>query len=293
MGNKIWFNGKLLEEQEIRISPFDHGFLYGDGVFEGIRAYNGRIFKCWEHIDRLYESAHTLMINIPLTQKEMATACKEALKANNLRDAYIRLVVSRGPGDLGIDPRRCKGAPTICIIATALALYPAELYQKGLRVVTSNTRRIPVESFNPRVKSLNYLNNIMGKIEANNYGVPEAIMLGEGGVVCECTADNIFTIKDGKVVTPPTWLPILNGITRSTVLDLCAKMGIPAAECPFTLHDVYNADELFLTGTGAELIPVIEVDGRKINDGTPGPIFKKILDAFREYANANGEPIYE
>jgi len=289
----IWFNGELLEEKDIRISPFDHGFLYGDGVFEGIRAYNGRIFKCWEHIDRLYESAHTLMIDIPLSKKEMVEAMKKTLRANELRDAYIRLVVSRGRGDLGIDPRRCDRGPTIVIITTGLALYPEELYEKGLKVVTANTRRIPADSFNPRVKSLNYLNNIMGKIEANNYGVPEAIMLTDNGIVCECTADNLFFVKNGTVVTPPTWLPILDGITRKTILWLCGELDIPHKEDCFTLHDIYNADEMFLCGTGAELIPVIEVDGRTVGDGTPGPIFRKILEHFRVYANSHGEPIYE
>ncbi len=292
MAIKIWFNGELLEEKDIKISPFDHGFLYGDGVFEGIRAYNGRIFKCWEHIDRLYESAHTLLINIPMTKQEMVEALKTTLKANDLRDGYIRLVISRGRGDLGIDPRRCTANPTIVIIATALALYPKALYETGLKVVTASTRRVPSDSFNPRVKSLNYLNNIMGKIEANSYGVPEAIMLADNGIVAECTADNIFIVKNGQVVTPPAWLPILNGITRCTIIDLCCEMGIPCKEDCFTLHDVYNSDELFLCGTGAELIPVIDVDGRSIADGKPGPIFKRILDRFRAYASENGEDIW-
>ena len=292
MALKIWFNGKLLLEEQINISPFDHGFLYGDGTFEGIRAYNGRIFKCEEHINRLYESAHSLMIDIGMTQDEMIEAMKVTLRANNLRDAYIRLVVSRGRGDLGIDPRRCDSGPTIVIIATALALYPEELYRTGLRVVTANTRRIPSDSFNPRVKSLNYLNNIMGKIEANSYGVPEAIMLGDNGIVCECTADNIFIVKNGVVSTPPNYLPILDGITRQTILALCNEMEIPNRETCFTLHDVYTADEVFLCGTGAELIPVIEVDGRSIDNGSPGETFKKILKRFREFANSSGEPIY-
>ncbi|MDZ7815226.1 MAG: branched-chain-amino-acid transaminase [Planctomycetota bacterium] len=293
MALKIWFNGELLEEKDINISPFDHGFLYGDGTFEGIRAYSGRIFKCEEHVDRLYESAHSLKIHIPYTREEITEFMKVTLRANDLKDGYIRLVVSRGKGDLGIDPRRCDKGPTIAIIATALALYPEELYEKGLEVATATTRRIPVDSFNPRVKSLNYLNNIMGKIEANNFGVPEAIMLNHQGLVCECTADNIFIVKDGKVRTPHSSLPILCGITRNTILELCDELNVPSCEDFFTMHDVYNADELFLSGTGAELIPVIKVDNRSIADGKPGPIFRRILDRFREVANSTGEPIYE
>ncbi|NPV30371.1 MAG: branched-chain-amino-acid transaminase [Firmicutes bacterium] len=291
MGLVIYLNGAFVDEEEAKISVFDHGLLYGDGVFEGIRAYSGRVFRLQEHIDRLYESAKSILLEIGMPKEEMFEAVLETLRRNNLRDAYIRLVVTRGRGDLGLDPRKCP-KPTVFIIAAQIQLYPEEMYENGLEVVTVPTRRNIVEGVNPRIKSLNYLNNVLAKIEANLAGVPEAIMLNNEGYVTECTGDNIFIIKKGEVITPPSFLGILEGVTRNAVLELAAKMGYKTAEKVFTRHDLFVADECFLTGTAAELIPVVKVDGRVIGQGKPGEITRALIREFRKLTEWDGPEIY-
>lgn len=285
---KIYLNGKLVEREEAKISVFDHGLLYGDGVFEGIRSYNGLIFKLREHIDRLFESAHSLMLRIPLTKEEMIEAVKQLLCANHLKEAYIRLVVTRGEGDLGLDPRKCKRA-TVFIIADKIVLYPRKLYETGLSIVTVPTRRNVAEALNPQIKSLNYLNNILAKIEANNAGSEEAIMLNAEGYVAECTGDNIFAVSKARLLTPATYVGTLKGITRDTVIALAKKDKIPVAETILTRHDLFIADELFLTGTAAEIIPVICVDGRMIGTGKPGPVTLRLMEEFHELTKTEGE----
>lgn len=292
MGTVIYVNGRFATKEEATVSVYDHGFLYGDGVFEGIRVYHGRIFKLDAHVARLFESAHTMGIQIPLSREEMTQAILDTVRRSELRDAYIRPVITRGTGDLGIDPRKCT-RPNVVIIVDTIQLYPEEAYRKGLRLITASTRQRPLDVLNPRIKTCNYLNNIMARMEANLVGVDEGLMLTAQGYVAECTADNIFTVKAGRVLTPPAHLGILQGITRQTVLDLCAGLGIPAAEDVLTLHDMYVADECFLTGTGAELGPVVELDGRKIGTGRPGPLTLRILAAFRELAAREGTPVYE
>jgi branched-chain amino acid aminotransferase len=287
-----YVNGRFVPKEEATVSVYDHGFLYGDGVFEGIRAYGGRIFKLEAHVDRLFESAHTIGITPPMSHDEMAQAIVETVRRTGLRDAYIRPVVSRGAGDLGIDPRKCP-RPNVVIIVDAIQLYPEEAYRKGLRMITTCTRQRPVDVLNPRIKTCNYLNNILARIEVNLAGVDEGLMLTTQGYVAECTADNVFVVRHGRVLTPPAHLGILQGITRQTVLDLCASLGVPAAEQILTLHDMYTAEECFLTGTGAELGPVVQLDGRKIGAGQPGPITLRILAAFRELAAREGAPVYE
>ncbi|NLK97904.1 MAG: branched-chain-amino-acid transaminase [Epulopiscium sp.] len=287
----IYLDGEYVKKSEAKISVFDHGVLYGDGVFEGIRAYNGRIFKCKEHIDRIYAAAKAIMLDIPMTKDEMKEVLLETCRRNNLRDAYIRLVVTRGAGDLGLSPTKCP-KPTVFCIAATIELYPPEMYEKGMPVITAAQRRNKATIVDPQIKSLNYLNNILAKIEANRAGVPEAIMLNHDGIVAECTGDNIFIVKDGVIYTPPIHIGILDGITRRTIIDLAKEMGIEVYEKEFTLFNVYNADECFLTGTAAEAIAVTQVDGRVIGDGVAGPITKKLLEAFQAYANSNGEPIY-
>lgn len=286
----IYLNGKFVSPEEAKVSVFDHGLLYGDGVFEGIRAYNGRVFKLTEHLDRLYESARSILLNIPLSWKEMEEAVLETVRRNGLRDAYIRLVVTRGAGDLGLDPRKCPN-PTVFIIADKITLWPDELYTKGLKVKTVATRRNAVDTLNPRIKSLNYLNNILAKIEANLMGYPEVVMLNAEGYVVEGTGDNIFIVKKGRLITPPPYVGILEGITRATIMDLAREMGLSVSEDLFTTHDLYVAEECFLTGTAAEVIPVVEVDGRQVGQGVPGPVTVKLMRAFREYAQNNGTPL--
>lgn len=286
----VYIDGEYFPKEDAKISVFDHGYLYGDGVFEGIRAYNGRVFKLDEHLKRLYESAHSILLDIPLSIKEMEEALLETLRRNNLTNAYIRLVVSRGVGDLGLDPRKCAKA-TVVIIADNIKLYPQEMYDNGLKLVTVPTRRNLPESVNPMIKSLNYLNNILAKFEAIQAGVEEAIMLNNEGYVAECTGDNIFIIKDGILTTPPVSLGALRGVTRDTVLELAGNMGIAAQEAVFTRHDLYTADEAFLTGTAAELIPVVAVDGRKIGNGKPGETTAKLIKEFRNLAESIGTPI--
>ena len=283
---KIYLNGKFVEKKDAVVSVFDHGFLYGDGVFEGIRSYSRLIFKCQEHVDRLYESAHTLMIKIPLTKKQMAEAIAGTLKANHLTDAYIRVIVSRGEGDLGLDPRKCFGKPSIIIIADKITLYARELYNKGMEIITVPTVKNHPEALNPQLKSLNYLNNILAKIEANNSGFSEAIMMDPQGFVTECTGDNIFIIKNNVLSTPIQGR--LRGITRQAVLDLAAKAKLQTEERLITRHEVFIADECFLTGTAAEIIPVVKVDGRVIGDGRPGALTKKLMASFHAMTTKDG-----
>ena len=285
---KVYLNGELVEKESAKISVFDHGLLYGDGVFEGIRSYNGLIFKLKEHIDRLFESAHTLMLTIPLSKEDICEAVKETLRANQLKDAYIRLVVTRGEGDLGLDPRKCKRA-TLFVIADKIVLYPKELYETGLSIITVPTRRNVPEALNPQVKSLNYLNNILAKIEAIHANSEEAIMLNAQGYVAECTGDNLFILYKEKLLTPAVYVGTLRGITRDTVIGLAQKEKIPVQETVLTRHDLFNAEELFLTGTAAEIIPVVKVDGRTIGSGKPGAITLHLMKEFKELTKTEGE----
>ncbi|WP_026485586.1 branched-chain-amino-acid transaminase [Caldanaerobius polysaccharolyticus] len=289
---KVYLNGEFVEKQDAKVSVFDHGYLYGDGVFEGIRAYNGVIFRLDEHIDRLYYGAKAIMLNIPLSKEEMKAAVVETVRRNNLYDAYIRLVVSRGEGDLGLDPRKCP-KPTIVIIADSIQLYSKELYEKGMKAMTTYMRRNSPAALDPQIKSLNYLNNILAKLEANMCGYAEAILLNDRGYVAECTGDNIFIVKDGVLITPPVTIAALGGITRKTVIEIAEQQGIKVEEREFTLYNLYNADECFLTGTAAEAIPVVEIDGRVIGDGKPGPITKQILKAFAEIVDKKGTRVYD
>jgi len=291
MGLTIYLNGDFVPEEEAKVSVFDHGLLYGDGVFEGIRAYNGRVFKLDEHLQRLYDSAKVIMLEIPLTIKEMEEAILETLRRNNLRDGYIRAVITRGKGDLGVDPGKCPVA-FVFIITSSIVLYDDKYYEVGLSVITSSIRRNATQAINPRIKSLNYLNNILAKIEAKNANVIEAIMLNNDGYVVECTGDNIFIIKDGVVTTPPAYIGALQGVTRNTVMDLARDMGLEVEEQIFNLYEVYIADECFLTGTAAEVIPVVKVDGRIIGDGKPGKITKELKKGFEQVTQATGTPIY-
>lgn len=287
----IYLDGEYVPEKEAKISVFDHGVLYGDGVFEGIRAYSGRIFKCKEHIDRIFAAAKAIMLEIPLSKKELTEVVLETCRRNNLKDGYIRLVVTRGKGDLGLSPANCPKATVFCI-AASIKLYPEEMYTKGMPIITSSQRRNKATIVDPQVKSLNYLNNILAKIEANRAGVPEALMLNHDGIVAECTGDNIFIVKDNVIYTPPIHIGILDGITRRAVMELASGMGYQVEEKEFTLFNVYNADECFLTGTAAEAIPVTMVDGRIVGDGVAGPVTGKILRAFKELANSEGEEIW-
>ncbi|ABB14035.1 branched-chain-amino-acid transaminase [Carboxydothermus hydrogenoformans] len=291
MGLLIYLDGKFVPEEEAKVSVFDHGLLYGDGVFEGIRAYNNRVFKLKEHIDRLYESAKAILLEIPLTKEEMTEVVLETMRKNNLREGYIRLVVTRGKGDLGLDPRKCPKATVFCI-GSSITLYPERFYEEGLEVITVPTRRNLNEASSPRIKSLNYLNNILAKIEANLHGVLEAILLNQEGYVAEATGDNVFIVKNGRLITPPSYAGILEGITRNTVMDLARKRGIPVEEKLFTRYDIFNADECFLTGTAAEVIPVVKVDGRTIGEGVPGPMTKTLIKDFREYVTTDGPFIF-
>ncbi|MFH1868500.1 MAG: branched-chain-amino-acid transaminase [Candidatus Omnitrophota bacterium] len=288
MSIKIYIDGKLYDKKDAKVSVFDHGLLYGDGVFEGIRSYAKLVFRLKEHVDRLYESAHTIMLDIPMTKAEMIKAVCDTLKANKLKDAYIRLIVTRGEGDLGLDPRKCKGRACIIIITDKIVLYPKEFYKKGLNIITVPTTQNVSEALNPQIKSLNYLNNILAKIEAVNAGYEEAIMLNSNGYVTECTGDNIFIIKDKILYTPPSYVGILKGITRDTVINISRKKRIELNETIFTRHDIYNADECFLTGTAAEIIPVVKVDGRVIGKGNPGLNTLMFMREFRKLTKANG-----
>jgi branched-chain amino acid aminotransferase len=290
MGLKVFIDGKLIEKENAKISVFDHGLLYGDGVFEGIRSYDGLVFKLKEHIDRLYESAHTIMLKVPWTKEEMIKLILKTLKANKLKSAYIRVVITRGKGDLGLDPRKCP-VPTVIIITDKIMLYPGKLYRNGLEIITVPTRRNAPEALSPQVKSLNYLNNILAKIEATNGGYEEAIMLNHEGYVTECTGDNIFIVKDGILLTPPAFVGILNGITRTAVIELAMDRAIPVKEEVLTRHDLFNADECFLTGTAAEIIPVVKIDLRVIGDGKPGKVTLSLIRDFRGLTRKDGVKI--
>ncbi|GIP31384.1 branched-chain-amino-acid transaminase [Paenibacillus sp. J2TS4] len=292
MAQWIYLNGEYVTKEDATISVYDHGFLYGDGIFEGIRIYNGNIFKCKEHLDRLYDSAKSIMLNIPLSYSEMEEALVETIKRNGLKDGYIRLVVSRGPGDLGLDPRRSPKANVI-IIVEQLSIYPEEAYVNGLKTVSVSTRRNVPDALNPKIKSLNYLNNILVKIQANLAGVGEAIMLNSQGYVAEGSSDNIFIVKRGTVYTPPCYCGALEGITRAAIIEICHKIGYTVKEEPFTLHDVYVADEVFFTGTAAEVIAVREVDARVIGEGKAGPITTHLLQEFRKFVEIDGLKVYE
>ena len=285
---KVYINGKFYEKEEAKISVFDHGLLYGDGVFEGIRSYNRLVFKLKEHIERLYESAHSIMLDIPYTKEQMMKAVLSTLKENNLKDAYIRLVVTRGEGDLGLDPRKCRGHTTVVIITDKIALYPEKLYKEGLKIITVPTIRNLPEALNPQIKSLNYLNNILAKIEAVNSGHDEAIMLDSLGYVAECTGDNIFIVKRKQLYTPPQCMGTLRGITRDTVLEIARKAKVLVHEHVITRHEVYISDECFLTGTAAEIIPVVNVDGRKIGTGKPGEVTLGLMRKFKELTKKEG-----
>lgn len=285
---KVYINGKLYDKKDAKVSVFDHGLLYGDGVFEGIRVYNSLVFKLKEHIDRLYESAHTLMLDIPLSKEALIKAVISTLKANALTDAYIRLIVTRGEGDLGLDPRKCKGNATVIIITDKIALYPEKLYKEGLAIITVPTVRSLPEALNPQLKSLNYLNNILAKMEAINCGYDEAIMLDHLGYVAECTGDNIFIVRKGHLYTPPQCMGTLRGITRDAVLEIAKKNKIPAHEHVLTRHELYISDECFLTGTAAEIIPVVKVDGRKIGDGKPGKMTFDLKERFHKLTKTEG-----
>jgi len=286
VGLKVYVNGEFCDKEQASISVFDHGLLYGDGVFEGIRAYNGKVFRSQEHVDRLYDSARAIALEIPLTKEQMAAAIRRTLEVNGLSDAYIRLIVTRGIGDLGLDPYKCID-PCVIIIADSIALYPPELYRKGLELVTVSTVRNHPNAVNPRIKSLNYLNNILAKIECIQAGVSEAIMLNQEGHVAECTGDNIFTVRGGVVLTPSVHAGMLEGITRRVVMELAGQAGIEAREITMTRFDLYVADECFLTGTAAEIAPVVRIDSRTIGDGKPGPVTLKLLGMFQDLTKSN------
>ena len=287
----IYIDGEFLPKAEAKVSVFDHGLLYGDGVFEGIRSYNGRVFKLDEHLERLYDSAKSIMLEIPISIETMEETVLETLRRNNLREAYIRLIITRGVGDLGLDPDKCP-KPSIIIIADKIVLYPQKYYEDGLEIITASVRRNYAEAINPRIKSLNYLNNILAKIEGKQAGTEEVLMLNAEGYVVECTGDNIFWIKNGTLVTPPVHMGILEGVTRNSVIDLAREAGIRVEERVFTRHDLYIADECFLTGTAAEVIPVVKIDRRAIGDGQPGKVTQRLIAAFRQLANSTGTPIY-
>lgn len=288
----VYVNGAFVPKSQAVVSVFDHGFLYGDGVFEGIRAYNGRVFRLREHLVRLANSGRAIMLDMPKSLDEIEQITLETLRRNELHDAYIRLIVSRGVGDLGLDPRKCHGNTSLIVIADQIQLYPEDFYRDGLEVLTVATRRNIPDALNPAIKSLNYLNNIVAKIEVGRAGLQEGIMLNAQGIVAEATGDNIFFVRDGALVTPPPYVGILEGITRNAVLDLAREMGIATSESPFTQYQMYAADECFLTGTAAEVIPVVKMDGRVIGKGVPGPITTQLIQRFREYAKHSGVQIY-
>jgi len=277
---QIYIDGEFFSEQEAKVSVFDHGLLYGDGVFEGIRFYNGKIFCCEEHLERLYHSARAILLEIPLDVEEMKQAVEETVRRNQLSDGYVRLIVTRGKGSLGLNPSSCP-KPTVIIIASTIALYPKEAYEKGLAVITCATRRVAPGAFSPMIKSLNYLNNIMARLEALHAGAEEGLMLNEQGFIAECTADNIFILKKGILQTPSTSCGALAGISRAVAMRLALDMGLEVKEVPMTCYDVYTAEECFLTGTAAEIVPVVSLDRRKISSGQPGRITKRLMERFR------------
>jgi len=288
----IYIDGKFYSERDAKISVLDHGLLYGDGVFEGIRVYNSRVFRLKEHLDRLSCSAKAILLSIPMSHAELTDALLLTCRKNKLRDGYIRLVVTRGVGTLGLNPNRCK-RPTVIIIAGKIQLYPAELYGKGMEIITVPTVRSLHSALNPAIKSLNYLNNILAKIEANNAGCEEAVMLNAEGYVSECTGDNIFIVKQGHLLTPPLSAGALYGITRKVVMEIAAESGLKVSEPNLTRYDLFNADECFLTGTGAEIVPIVKIDGRIIGNGKPGAVTTRLMAQYHSLTKASGEPIYE
>jgi branched-chain amino acid aminotransferase len=288
---QIFIDGEFFDQADAKISVFDHGLLYGDGVFEGIRFYNGRVFRMEAHMDRLWESARSICLEIPISRQEMDEALLETIRQNGLRDGYVRLIVTRGIGNLGLNPAQCK-QPSVIIIVSTIALYPEEVYKRGLTVVTVATRRMGPATLNPAIKSLNYLNNVLARIEANLADADEALMLNDAGNIAECTADNVFIVKRGQIMTPPITAGALRGITRSVVFDIANELGIKISEPELTRHDLYIADEAFLTGTAAEVIPMIKVDGRTIGNGKPGEITNRTIARFRELTRESGTPIF-
>ena len=288
---KIYLDGALVPESQAKVSVFDHGLLYGDGVFEGIRFYNGRVFRLEQHIRRLYDCARALLLNIPLTPEEMIAATCETIRANNLRDGYIRLVITRGVGPMGLSPFKCP-KPSIIIIAASIALYPEDAYRTGLTMATVATRRPSHDMLSPQVKSLNYLNNVMAKVEAIQAGAEEGLMLNDSGLVAECTGDNLFIVRDGIISTPPLTAGALDGITRGVVFEIARELGLPMRERDLSRHDIYTADECFLTGTAAEVIAAVKLDQRAIGTGKAGDITNRIIARFRELTQSTGTPIY-
>ena len=288
---KIYINGEYFSKEDAKISVFDHGLLYGDGVFEGIRVYNGRIFKLEEHLNRLRESAQYIMLKLPISLEEITKATVETVRKNNLKNGYIRLILTRGSGSLGLNPYKCS-SPQLIIIADTIALYPEELYDKGMKIITVPTQRNMSEAVSPRVKSLNYLNNILAKIEAINCGFEEAVMLNKYGFVAECTGDNIFIIKDNILLTPPAYMGALEGITRNTIMELATENKISVKQRVMSRHDLFCSDECFLTGSAAEVIPVICIDGREIGNGKPGATTLKLKSLFNKYTSKTGYPVY-
>jgi branched-chain amino acid aminotransferase len=287
----IHLDGRLVPEAEAKISVFDHGLLYGDGIFEGIRFYNGRIFRLEQHIRRLYDSAKSILLNIPITAEEMTRATCETVRANKLQDGYIRLVITRGVGPMGLSPFKCPKA-SVVIIATSISLYPKEAYETGLAMATCATRRPSHDVLSPLVKSLNYLNNVMAKVEAIQAGAEEGLMLNDKGLVAECTGDNIFVIRNGTISTPPLTAGALDGVTRRVVFDICGDLKIPIREIDLSRHEIYTADECFLTGTAAEVIAAVKLDQRVIGDGKPGPVTQRVIARFRELTQTTGTPVY-
>lgn len=288
--NLIYIDGNYFSKDDAKISVYDHGLLYGDGVFEGIRAYNRKILRLKEHIGRIFCSADAIQLEIPVSEDELSQIVIDTFKGNNITDGYARLVVTRGKGDLGIDPLKCEKATIFCIV-DSIVLYPKEMHEKGIPIITASQRRNNAACLDPQIKSLNYLNNILAKIEANRVGVSEALMLNENGLVAECAGDNIFMVKNKIVYTPPVNVGLLVGITRNLIIELAKKNNITVVEKEFTLPNLYSADECFLTGTAAEVIPVTSIDSRTIGNGLPGPITKKLLELFREFVQKNGTPI--
>ncbi|MCK5594566.1 branched-chain-amino-acid transaminase [bacterium] len=278
---QVYIDGKFFPQSKASISVYDHGFLYGDGVFEGIRIYNNNIFMLDEHINRLYDSAKAIKLKMPLSKTELKNAVKQTHKVNGLKDGYIRLIVTRGIGDLGIDTRMCS-KPSVIVIVDKIALYPEKLYKDGMEIITASTQRTPVSALNPQIKSMNYLNNILAKIEAKNAGVNEALMLNTSGNVVECSGDNIFVYRNDILITPPTFIGALDGVTRAIVKKIAEREGLKVEELIFSRHEVYTADECFLTGTAAEIIPVVKVDGREIGNGKPGKITKLLINKFKK-----------
>lgn len=285
MSLQIYINGTFYAKEDAKVSVYDHGFLYGDGVFEGMRSYGGKVFRLAEHLERLWNSARAICLTIPISQEEMATAVNETLQQNSITDGYIRLVVSRGTGTLGLDPNRCSD-PQVIVIADSITLYPDEFYEQGMEIVTASTIRNHPAALNPRIKSLNYLNNILAKIEGAKAGCVEALMLNHKGEVAECTGDNIFLVKGGEIYTPPIDAGILEGITRNVVIEIAEAAGIKVHQIPLTRHDVYTADECFLTGSAAEVIPVVKVDTRPIGDGQVGPVSRDLKERFHKLTRA-------